>query len=260
MKVAFLNGTSITSGTVNYVAAIGITMALEYNYEIVLGSNYISNHMLQNCFSGKMKENGITHSPYRFLYGSTEYCRNLWSMKGNRQSNILELPMEGVTIVYPPEITEKSMFYYDVPENAFYLLDTVVENKTVFQNILEEADILVVFLPQDVAAIQNFFHRFSSVIPNALFVIEETTRTNRLFYRSLLAENGIDNKDIISISKCREHKNACEEGRLPAFLKSNQATRKPQYKFVSGVKTIARILYEYSSCGEGKEGKNNKKV
>ena len=56
MKVAFWNGISKTDSIANYVAAIGMTLAVECNCNVILGSNYISNRMPQDCFSGKMLE------------------------------------------------------------------------------------------------------------------------------------------------------------------------------------------------------------
>ena len=115
MKVACWNGTSSSDNVAKYVAAIGMMLALECKCNVVLSSNYLSNRMLQDCFSRRMLEDGIAHTPYCFLYGSPEYHGALWSMKRNRQDNILEVPMRGVTIIFPPDVAEKSMFYYKVP-------------------------------------------------------------------------------------------------------------------------------------------------
>lgn len=257
MKVAFFNGISMSGDVSKYMAAIGVILAQEYNCRVVLGSNYISNHMLQDCFSGKIKEEGIAHAPYRFLYGSQEYSSDLWNMKRNRQGDILEIPMEGVTIIFPPDADKKCMFYYNVPQTSFYLLDMAEENRTIFQAVIEEADWLVVFLPQDVDQIHKFFHRFSSLIPKAIVVIEEAQRANRLFYRKIVAEYGIKNKNIGSIPKNKEFRDACEEGKMEAFLKKIKATKNPQYSFLSGTRGIARILYERNVQGRTKESEEN---
>ncbi len=259
MKVAFWNGILMPEDTVDYMAAVGIILALEYKRETVLSSSYISNHMLQDCFSGKAKDR-ILRTPYRFLYGSLEYCRELWSMKGNKKDNVLEVPMEGVTIVYPPEKDEAGMFYHKASPNTFYFLDMAGESGTTFQNVMEEADLLVVFLPQDEVEIQKFFHRFSSIIPNTIFVIEEVQRANRLSYRRLVTEYGVSNKNIACIPRSKEYKEACEEGKLELFLKKRWATKSSQYSFVAGVKSVAKILYERSGCGQRKERGRHKKI
>lgn len=250
MKVAFWNGIGSSDDAINYVAAIGVMLAKEYQCKVVLGSNYISNHMLQDCFSGKIKEEGIAHTPYQFFCGSPEYRSTLWNMKRNRPGDVLEIPMEGVTIVYPPDEDKKRLFYYKIPCTTFYLLDLAEESSSVIPGGLEEADLVIVFLPQDVAKIQKFFHRFSSIIPKAIFVIEELHRKNRLFYRKTVAEYGINNKNIESIPKSKEHTEACEEGRLETFLSTVPSTKNMQYSFITGVKKVAKQLYEYASGQE----------
>lgn len=260
MKVAFWNGVSSLDGVTNYVAAIGTILTLEYNCEVVLGSNYISNHMLQDCFSSKMLEEGMAHAPYRLICGSQEYYDALWNMKRSRQGDVLEIPMDRITIIFPPDMAEKNMFYYDVPKTTFYLLDLAGENCAAFQNSLEEAELIVVFLPQDVAEIQKFFNRFSSLIPKAFFVIEEVQRTNRLFYRKIVAEYGISHRNIGFIPHSKEYRETCEEGKLESFMKRNQATKNPQYSFVSGVKSIAKFLYEFNNHETVKEYEDENKL
>jgi len=247
MKVVFWNGISMSEGLTDYVAAIGAILSLEYNCEVILGSNYVSNHMLQDCFFYKKREEDIAHAPYCFIQDSIEYYRVLWSMKGSRKSNILEIPMEGVTIVFPPDVAEKKLFYYNVPETTYALADVAGENITTLQGAVEESDLFVVFLPQNEFKIQKFFRRFSSIIPHAIFVIEEQQRSNRLFYRKIVAEFGIKNKNIVSIPKSRRHKEACEEGNLEVFLKENFDTNMTKYDFISGVRNLARHIYSYCS-------------
>lgn len=261
MKVAFWNGTSHSDGATNYVAAVGVILALEYNYEIVLGSNYISDHMLQDCFSGKMKEVRGVFKQRRFSYGSLEYCRALWSIKGNKKGSILEVPMERVTIIYPPDIAETNMFYYETSPDTFYLLDLAEENKPVFQNAMEAADILIVILSQDETEIQKFFQRFSSLIPHVFFVIEETQQINRKENRRLYCEKitkyGVKRKNIVWIPKSREYKEACEEGKLDDYLVKIQSTNNLQYCVKSGVRKIAKILAREKNSEKTEEGEKN---
>ena len=256
MKVVFWNGISMSEGLTDYVAAIGAILSMEYNCEVVLSSNYVSNHMLQDCFYNKIREE-IAHAPYCFIHDSTEYYRVLWSMKRNIRNNILEIPMEGVTIVSPPDVAEKKLFYYKVSEPVYYLFDLAGENITSFQCAAEEADMFVVFLPQNELTIQKFFHRFSSIIPHAIFVIEEHQRLNRLFYRKIVAEYGIKNKNIVSIPKSREHKEACEEGKLEAYLKENFETNITKYDLISGVRNVARLICAFDSLHQKKEDKDD---
>ncbi len=259
MNVVFWNGISMSEGLTDYVAAIGAILSLEYNCEVVLGSNYVSNHMLQDCFFYKNRKE-IAHVPYCYIQGSTEYYRVLWSMKRNLQGNILEIPMEGVTIVFPPDVTEKKLFYHEASEVTYYLFDLAGESITTLQSAAEESELFVVFLPQNEYKIQKFFHRFSSIIPHAIFVIEEHQRSNRLFYRKIVAEYGIKNKNIVSIPKSRRYKEACEEGNLEAFLKNNPEINTDNYNFISGVRNTARLIHSYCIQKRREESRGDKKL
>ena len=245
MKVVFWNGISMSEGLTDYVAAIGAILSLEHKCEVVLGSNYVSNHMLQDCFFNKKREEEIALASYCFIQGSTEYYRVLWSMKANNKGNILEIPMEGVTIIFPPDAAEKKLFYYNVPETTFSLTDVAGENIKSFQCAVDESDLFIVFLPQNEYKIQKFFHRFSSIIPQAIFVIEEQYRSNRLYYRNIVAEYGINNKNIVSIPKNRHFKEACKEGKLEVFLKERFKISMKKYDFITGARILARNIFTY---------------
>ena len=111
MKVVFWNGISMSEGLTDYVAAVGAILSMDYNCNVILGSNYVSNHMIQDCFFYRKREE-IAQAPYCFIQDSTEYYRVLWSIKKNYGDYILEIPMEGVKVVFPPDVTEKKFFYW----------------------------------------------------------------------------------------------------------------------------------------------------
>lgn len=256
MKVAFWSGVSMSDGAPNYVAAIGTMLALICKCEVVLGSSYISNRMLQDCFSSKIKEEGVAHAPYKYLWDSPEYHAALWNMKKNRPGDVLEVPMEGITIIYPPDMDQKAMFYYEVPKTTFYLLDTAGENSAAFQRALDEAEIVVVFLSQDATEIQNFLKRFSSLIPKTLVILEVVQRDNRTSLRKFSSDYGIDIRNIGIIPYDKDYVEACDEGRLEAFLQQGlrQSTKGPQYNFMSKLKNITTLLYERCAYEQRKEG------
>lgn len=245
MKVVFWNGVGVSNDVTNYMAAIGTILASEFCCEVVLGSNYISNHMLQDCFFSKMKEEGIAHAPYCFFHDSSEYSDALWKMKGRRQEDILERPMEKITVLFPPDVGERLMFYHEISKQSFYLLEIAEGNYLSFQNALEEADKIVVFLPQNIVEIQNFFYRFSPIIPKMIFVLKESSQWNKSLFNKLISEYGINSKNIGSVSQSNEFNEACVEGKLEAFLKRNRSTRSPHYSFLVGIRRIANLLFEY---------------
>ena len=163
--------------------------------------------------------------------------------------------MEGITIIYPPDVTDKRMFYYEVPRSALYLLDIAGENNAASQSALEEAEVVVVFLPPDLTEIQNFFNRFSSIIPKALFVFEGVPPRRRSFQYNLKSKYGIDSKNIGFILQNNDYTEACEEGRLELFIKTNlkRIEKESLLDFMTSLKTVANLLYKRSISEAEKE-------
>ena len=256
MKVAFWNGISKTDSIANYVAAIGMTLAVECNCNVILGSNYISNRMPQDCFSGKMLEEGIAHMPYCFLYGSPEYYGKLWRMKRFRQGNILQMPIKRMTIVYPPDVAEYSMFYYKMPRNGFYLLDMARCSIAESRNVLDEAELVVVFLMQDEIEIQNFFERFSSLIPKAIFIIVDYQRNSVYSFQRLKEKYGINRENMEFIPKNKNFYAACEEGNISHFMSSAARDIEEGYdgNFLVSIRRIAKKIHIRGVCLCTKEG------
>ena len=252
MKVAFWNGISSSDSVANYVAAVGMMLTYEYNCNVILSSNYISNRMMQDCFSRRMLEEGIAHTPYCFLYGSPEYHGALWSMKRNRQGNILEMPMKRMTIIYPPDVAEKSMFYYKSGPKDFYLLDMAKSSIAEARNVLDEAELVIVFFSQEETDIQIFFERFSSLVSKSLFVIVDYQRDAGRMCRKLKADYAISQNKIGIIPYHIEFEKASEEGNMEQFVLKNvqHAMEESNYNFILNLRKVAKKIYT-SSLNEG---------
>lgn len=262
MKVACWNGTSSSDNVAKYVAAIGMMLAFEHNCNVVLSSNYISNRMMQDCFSRRILEEGIAHTPYCYLYGSPEYHGALWSMKRNRQRDILEMPMKRMTIIYPPDVAENSMFYYKAATKDFYMLDMAKSSIAESKNVLEEADLVIVFLSKNETEIQNFFERFSSLTPKTLFVIMDYQQDAEHTCRKFKAAYGIKQNDIGIILYNNEFEKASEEGNLAKFVLQNiQGTlENPNYNFILSLRKVSKKIYMKGINFYAKEQKDDEKI
>lgn len=246
MKVAFWSGFGMDAGGTLNLAAISIVLASLYHKEVVLSSNYISSHMLRDCFFETVAERKRAKGSYCYCYGEPNYFRNLWEMNKTRNRDIIESPMEGITIVRPPDVTDKSMFYYEVPEQTMFLMDVAPESNIAFGSVLEEADIVVSFLPQNSIKIQIFFERYSSLIPKSLFIIDDFRKNGSCIPQNLSVKYGIDKKCIGIFPYCYNYEQACEEGKIESFLKKNLncSTRNPNFYFMSNLQKTAKMLKE----------------
>ena len=243
MKVAFWSGFGMSAGGTLNIAAISIIFASLYHKEVVLSSNYISSHMLRDCFFGTLAESRHSKRPYRYCYGEPDYFRNLWDMY---HRDIIGTPTEGITIIRPPDVTDKSMFYYEVSEQTMFFMDVAPESSLVFGSILEEADIVVSFLPQDSVKIQMFFDNYSSLIPKSLFIIDDFRKNGGCIPKNLSMKYRINRECIGIVPYCHAYIQACEEGNMESFLKKNLncSTRNPNFYFMYHLQKTAKMLKE----------------
>ncbi len=246
MKVAFWSSAGRPDSVTYNMAAVGILLSMVYQCEVVLGSNYISNIMLQDCFSGKISEKGVSGQPFRLYYGALDYYRELWEQKEKRQGNIMEVPMPGVTIIYPPDAMDKKMFYYGAGSQTMYLMDIAGEHYITSEIALEEADLIVALLPQDETAIQNFFEQYSSFLPKTMVVIENYNKNNKISLRSIDTKYGTKRWKNAIIPHDNEFIKACENGRLEVFLRDNRncSTKNSHFYFMSNLLQLTERLYD----------------
>lgn len=246
MKVAFWSSAGRPDNVTYCMAAAGSLLSMVYQCEVVLGSNYLSNVMLPDCFSGKISEKGVSGQPFRFYYGALDYYRELWEQKEKRQGNIMEIPMPGVTIIYPPDAADKKMFYYRKESQIMYLLDIAGEHYTTSEIALEEADLIMAFLPQDEKAIHNFFEQYTRYLSKTIIVIENYNKNSKISLRSIEAKYGIKRWKNAKVSYDSEFIKACENGRLETFLRDNKncSTHNPHFYFMSNILQLTERLYE----------------
>lgn len=254
MKIAFWNGVNYTTGQPDYVAAVGVALTLVHGYNVVMSSNHISNHMLQDCFSVQIPKAGSAREPCRLYYSAPEYHRRLLELKRCRRGAIQEVPMEGIMIVYPPDADEE-VFYFEISANTFYLVDIVGENYAVSQRALENAELIILFLPPDEEEIRLFFRCFSMLISHSIIVIDGFMKMSPSFLNFLELKYGIKKDNIIIIPENSEFVEACENGKLDYFMKDNilGSASASNALFLNSIRQIVRAICK--ACIEGEYGK-----
>lgn len=243
MKVAFWSGFGMDTKKTLHIATISIVLTLVYHKEVVLSSNYISSHMLSDCFFGVISQYRRIKGSYRYCYGEPNYFRSLWDIY---KKEIISTPMEGITIIRPPDVIDKSMFYYEVSEQTIFFMDVASESNLVFGSILEEADLVIIFLPQDSIKIQIFFEHYSSLIPKSLFIIDNFRKNGSCIPKNLSRKYRIDKESIGIFPYCYAYEQACEAGNMESFLKKNLncSTRNPNFYFMYHLQKTTKMLTE----------------
>lgn len=243
MKVAFWSGVRKAGGVTCNLAAISIAMALLYDCNIILGSDHISSDSLETCMLQQKKDRT---KPYYYCYGETEYFGRLWESRKDLNGDIIGIPMQGITLIRQPDATDKNMFYYKALKKDIYMMDVSGKSNIASRCALEEADLVVVCLPQDTQEIHKFFDRYSSLRSKSLFLLSSFKRNGEVFPKYLINIYGIEKRNILQLPYCTAYAQAYEESNLEVFLKENLKcpTKNPHFYFMSYLRQVTDVLYE----------------
>lgn len=256
MKVAFWSSTGIEGGATVQMAVISLILKHVFRVEVVISCNYVSDFMPEHCLLPETGNKIYRKRTFQYSYGESAYLRNLWELNNQLEVNV-ETMLGAVTIVPPPGIEAEDMFYYPVPDKTLYLMD--VAPGAFSGDALEEADAVVIFLPQDRVKIQKFFDQYSSIIPKSLFLINDYRKEGDYFPRMLASKYQIKKENIGIFPYCTDFHRACKEGKVIGFLKSNLKcfSNNPNYYFISNLILNARLLKNVlDNCTKGKESVN----
>lgn len=249
MKVAFWSDFRREGGVTGSLAAISAVCVLHYHKNIALSSNHFSDHSIQDCFGKTPFREGRARTAYCYCYGESEYFRMLWEGYVPSEPQVLQCQlMEGVYLLHPPDLLEPSLFRETVPEDMLSFLDVTGEHHSATNQALEEADIVAVFLPQNMAAIRNFFDQYSSLIPKSIFFISNYRRAYKRkagcspaqFVRNF----DIESQKVGTIPYNEDFAEAYEEGRIEHFIRENLSCtpKNRNYNFMNQLFAAAEMI------------------
>lgn len=160
--------------------------------------------------------------------------------------------MEGLYLLYPPDLLEPSLFCEVGSADMLSFLDVTAEHHSATCQALEEADIVAVFLPQSMAAIRTFFERYSSLIPKSIFFISNYRRAYKRktgcspaqFVRNF----NVESHKVGTIPYNEDFAEAYEEGKIEHFIRDNLSCtpKNRNYNFMHQLFTAAEMIL----CGE----------
>ncbi|MGN0506979.1 MAG: hypothetical protein ACI4FZ_10485 [Lachnospiraceae bacterium] len=249
MKVAFWSDFRRVGGVTGNLAAITAVCALHYGRTVVVNSDHLSNHNLQDCFWKKSLLREREETAFCYCYGETEYFRFLWEEYGPFSGVSAEKQlMEKVSVLYPPDLLETTLFRETVSKDTLFFLDVVGERHGAAKQALEEADLVAVFLPQNMSAIKSFFDRYSSLIPKSIFFISDYVRTRSretgCSPARFAKKFNVDSQKVSTIPHNQEFAEACEEGRIESFIRENLpcTIKNKNYSFIQHLLIAAEMI------------------
>lgn len=251
MKVAFWDGIRSCDDVTGYIAAISTFCAIKYEKKVFLGSNHISSKTLKDYFFGSFIKSGGERILRYMFYGEPEYFRQLWE----RQTEKEFLTLEGIHVVPLPDLMERHMFYHNVRSKTLYFMDVSGGMNASVRLALEEADKVVVFLPQNIIEIRRFFDMYSSIIPKAIFLILNYREDRKGDPAFLCRKYGLHGKHVGIFPHCEDFSGACEMGSVERFVRENfQLTEEHEnFDFMRCIARAARMILGYEEEKEEHE-------
>lgn len=248
MRVAFWCAFPQVGGVTGNLAAIATACTLYFNRRVVIGSNHFSSRGVERCFGGEAAYQKNGQKTFCYCYGEAEYFRILWEEYGPAAGVYAPRQLsENLYLIQPPDMLAESLFCDTVPKEMLYFMDVAGNRQGDFGRVLEEADLVAVFLPQELDQIKQFFDCYSSLIPKSVFFVNDFSRRCCCVPGKLSKKFGIDRQCISTIPHNEEFAVAYEEGRVGEFIRDNLfcLPEEENYRFIRQIISAAELLLEY---------------
>ncbi len=154
-------------------------------------------------------------------------------------------------LLRPVRFYEDSAFAGGNGEVCF--VDSSGRNSPYSFRMLNEADLILVFLPDNSIEIRRFFHLYSSFLSKSFFIINNYSPDNSFVF-DILTEHRVPRQRIATMPYCPELARACIERNVDAMIRC-QISRRRKNRYFKCVKEITkRVLAEAQR--QTREGKS----
>ena len=277
MKIAFWSNAMEWCSVSANLAAISVAIAIRYPYTIVTLENHLCVHGLGKAYNdgscaGMPAEAGTN---YYDGFGMEGLLRKIYRREyniGTLKSHLSEIIKNRLYYIPQSRVIHNDLFDYEFEHcinPLFYLLDNnadvcfidTASSSLSTKNILDESDLIVVNLCQKTSVIEDFFLRYSSMIPKAVFIINDYDPRNILSCKQISKQYDVPIENIIVMPTCKRYREAYRGGYVHQFISRNIFCQKedPDYLFMQMVKKAAVTIIrnvernakqkELNSCG-----------
>lgn len=237
MKIAFWSNVRGRSGVTTNMVCISALSAIAGAGKAVLLENHYSCNSIASIILPCGQVEQLKESGKYYNRDGIEYVlKGLYSGKnGEELLRHAAIPLLYTSMYYLPQnyIVNKEVFNYEfslVYKKLFYNLETFSDNVFIDTErnenlsssaILEEADLVVVNLIQDKAALREFFDNYSSIKEKSVYLIGAYQPELLFNYRRICYEYHIPKDRTGIIPYNIELSEAMSEGRILQFLNRN---------------------------------------
>ncbi len=277
MKIAFWSNVREWSSVSPNLAAISVAIAIRYPYSIITLENHLCNHGLGKAYNDRTRAALLADAGTNYYdgFGMEGLLRKIYRREyhiGTLQSHLKEIIKDRLYYIPQSRVILNDLFDYEFEHcinPLFYLLDNNADvcfidtacNSLSTKNILEESDLIVINLCQKASIIEDFFQRYSSLIPKAVFLINDYDPHHILNYKQISKQYGVPSENVIGMPSSERYRDAYLGGYVHQFISRNLHCQKedPDYMFMQTVKKAAVTIIrkveintkqkEIHSCG-----------
>ncbi len=274
MKISFWSPSSDKNYVTSNLACISVMFSMMYKYKSLIIENHIQNNMISSVLMPRINQNHVLEdiNYYHSHTGIESVLYNLSRYHGKNKDSAID---EVISMFESESTNIYGDYLYYISNNKGiintnfelfmdYHISTILRASEAFadvtfvdthsnnlstRKVLQEVDLVVVNLPQDQKAIDNFCKNYKSIIHKSLFLINNYNDNSNYNLELLFKSYAIDSRRIATVPFNHEYKEALKSGGLISFLIHNYQS-KIEYKnahFINKVISASRMIHNYIS-------------
>lgn len=261
MKIAFWsNGTDTCSVTAN-MAAMSVACVLRFPYQVIALENHLNRINLGLAYDGKSKVGLLREVGTNYYEGGgmegliRKINRGIKDVEQIRPylkevicNHLLYIPQSNVINkdIFNIEFLQnyETLFEYLAIFADLFLIDVENTNNISTQHILDQADLVVVNLPQNPKYLEDFFLNYSSILSKTFFVISKYSNHSIYNGKKLSQMFGIPKEQFAAIPYNELFYEAFQNGSLVEFITANYHcdNTNPNFYFIQMLKKATYLI------------------
>lgn len=225
------------NGVTSNLACISIMVAIEEKKKLLLMENHFSMNNIENAMVHFHSQNVVNEQDYYFNHVGMDHLMKKFHSQMYDKDMIEHASLSFLNghIYYIPQskTLNKEVFEYQLNEVIIKMLkemeetcdltfiDTMGSENLTTKVILDEADLVVVNLSQNHMVWKDFFEKYDSLVPKALFLISKYDSNSIYNVVNIMRKYQISKERIAIIPYNVELKDSISEGKLIEFISRN---------------------------------------
>ena len=257
MKVAFFSKEG-SCGATSSLAAISIAAVISEKLRILTLENHWSENTIAECYFYENSTNIVKHGCVRYLERGIldNLVKHFAAMTNKRREGIMTVEVIEDSLYYMPQNAfSHDLFDYDfscnmlpmlkILETSYPFLFIDTKNQTMSSKIiLEEADFVVLYLPQNEVQIEEIMKSYSTILNKSLFLFSDYREQSSTLIPHIMNEYQILPERLAILPHSVPFETAIQEGSAINFIYSNYDCDKnhANYAFIKELKRTTKLI------------------